>query len=305
MNILECRGCENLALLYVAETGGGSLVEFVESTQPPLSRDEKWVLIVSTLRGCPANCLMCDAGGHYAGPLRAKEIFSQIDAMIDARFPERCIPIPKFKIQFARMGEPALNDAVLEVLQELPGRYNAPGLMPCLSTILPRRREKFFERLTELKNEHFPNGRFQLQFSLHTTDGDKRNRLINFPVLNFDEAAKIGEQFFSAGDRKIALNFAATCGYPVDPDILRRYFDPSVFVVKLTPLNPTESSRQHGLETQVNPYDGSGSQEVVSSLEAAGYEVILSLGEPEEDTIGSNCGQYVNRYRKKLEAVRA
>lgn len=305
MNILECRGREDLALLYVAETGAGSLVEFVESIQPPLPRDEKWVLIVSTLRGCPANCLMCDAGGRYAGPLSKEEILAQIDNMVDARFPDRRIPIPKFKIQFARMGEPALNDTVLEVLRELPARYDAPGLMPCLSTILPRRREVFFSKLTDLKNEFFPGGRFQIQFSLHTTDPTQRSRLINFPVLSFEEAAKLGECFFAPGDRKIALNFAVACGYPVNPNVLQRYFDPAVFVIKLTPLNPTENGLRHGLKTRINPFDGSGSQEIVSELEAAGYEVILSLGEPQEDTIGSNCGQYLNAYKKNLEALRA
>jgi 23S rRNA (adenine2503-C2)-methyltransferase len=303
MNVLESYGHEDLALLYVAETGDGSLVEFVESTQPPLPREEKWVLIVSTLRGCPANCLMCDAGGAYTGPLSVAEILSQIDAMVDARFPDRHIPIPKFKIQFARMGEPALNDAVLDVLRVLPGRYSAPGMMPCLSTIMPRRREGFFSALAEIKNELFGQGRFQMQFSLHTTDTDKRNQLINFPVLSFAEAAKIGGSFFRTGDRKIALNFALAEGYPVDAAVLSQYFDPSIYLIKLTPLNPTDRGRHHGLRTRIDPSSGAGSAEVVSALKIAGYNVILSLGEPEEDTIGSNCGQYVTRYRRKQEAA--
>ena len=35
---------------------------------------------------------------------------------------------------------------------------------------------------------------------------------------------------------------------------------------------------------------------VVDSLKAAGYDVILSIGEWEENQIGSNCGQYIKAF---------
>ncbi len=303
MEVIARHGREDLAMLYVGKTGAGSLLEFVESVAPPTPREEKWVLIISTLKGCPVRCSMCDAGGNYQGPLSTAEILEQIDFMVTARYPNRIIPIPKFKVQFARMGEPTLNDAVFEVLQDLPQRYNAPGLMPCISTVLPRGRERFFKTLKNLKDSLYPNGRFQLQFSLHTTDSKRRRRLINYPVMDFGDAAAMGENFHRPGDRKIALNFAAAKGYPIDPEILIQHFDPSVFLVKITPLNPTERVRVNGLRTQINPADGQGSSEIVDVIRQAGYEVILSLGEPEEDVIGSNCGQYVNRYRPHQEVT--
>ena len=68
------------------------------------------------------------------------------------------------------MGEPAFNPAVLELLRELPSRYQAPGLMPSLSTIAPGGVDGFFEALLEIKNELYPGGKFQFQFSLHTSD---------------------------------------------------------------------------------------------------------------------------------------
>ncbi len=303
MEIIARHGREDLALLSVARFSDGSLIEFVESVQPPVPREEKWVLIVSTLKGCPINCLMCDAGGNYSGRLSAAEILEQIDAMVIARFPDRRIPVPKFKVQFARMGEPSLNEAVLEVLRLLPEKYDAPGLMPCISTVLPKKRESFFDALADIKNAIYTDGRFQLQFSLHTTDPVKRRRLINYPVMSFDEAGRLGEKLHTKGDRKIALNFAAAEGYPVDTEILLQYFDPSIFLIKITPLNPTESGIRSGLKTQIDPCNGRGSESMVTSLQQAGYEVILSLGEPEEDAIGSNCGQYVNRHREQEEAT--
>jgi len=303
MEIIARRGRENLAWLYIARTEDGSLLEYVESIQPPIPREKKWVLIVSTLKGCPVSCLFCDAGGSYRGPLSVAEILAQIDSMILPRFPDRRIPIPKFKVQFARMGEPSLNDAVLEVLRQLPRNYDTPGLMPCISTVLPQRRERFFEDLRVLKNDLFPQGRFQLQFSLHTTDFRKRRQLIPYPVLSFTAAARLGKNFFNPGDRKIGLNFAAARGYPIDADVLLRFFDPSIFVVKITPLNPTENGRLHSLETQIGPRKGDGSAEITRAIRGAGYDVILSLGEPEEDFIGSNCGQYIHRYEAQQELL--
>jgi 23S rRNA (adenine2503-C2)-methyltransferase len=35
---------------------------------------------------------------------------------------------------------------------------------------------------------------------------------------------------------------------------------------------------------------------VVWELRSAGYEVIVSIGEVEENRVGSNCGQYVLRH---------
>ena len=130
-------GNEDIAMVYIVETDSGHLVECVESVQPPLPREKKWVLLVSTMFGCPIGCLMCDAGGYYHGKPTKDEIFSQIDFLVDKRFPDRKIPCEQFKIQFARMGEPSLNLQVLDVLQELPERYQAPGLMPSISTVAP------------------------------------------------------------------------------------------------------------------------------------------------------------------------
>lgn len=301
LEILSRQGREDLALLYLGRTHQGSLVEFVESVQPPIPRHEKWVLIVSTLKGCPVRCKFCDAGDDYRGPLSSEEIFEQIEAMVTRRFPDRRVPVPKFKIQFARMGEPTLNNAVLEVLRRLPREYVAPGLMPCISTVLPRGRDVFLLELKEIKDAYYAGGRFQMQFSLHTTDDERRVNLVSFPVLGLAEAGKLGDDFLSPGDRKIALNFAVAKDFPINPEILMHHFDPSTYVIKLTPLNPTDNAHKNHLQTRIDPNNGDGSGEIVASLQAVGYEVILSLGQPEEDLIGTNCGQYVNQYRQRQE----
>ncbi len=296
MKILASAGTEKVAMVYIGEMADGNLVEFVESVQPPLPREKKWVLLVSTLYGCPVGCAMCDAGGYYSGKPSKDEIFAQIDYLVRKRFPTGQIPCEQFKIQFARMGEPAYNNSVLDVLDELPKRYHAPGLMPSISTIAPAGRERFFERLLEIQRAHYTGGHFQFQFSIHTTDAAQREQMMPVKKWSFAEMAAYGERFYTRGELKITLNFALAQGMLVDPAILRAHFSPDVFLVKITPLNPTYKARESGLTSYIQPSDAEKKYPVIHALRQEGYQVIVSIGELEENLIGSNCGQYIKRH---------
>jgi 23S rRNA (adenine2503-C2)-methyltransferase len=303
MRITASTSREGLATVYVAEFEEGKLVEMVESLQPPLPREKKWVLIISTLFGCPVGCRMCDAGGNYRGKLSKEEMLAQIDFLVRKRYPEGDIPVEKFKIQFARMGEATLNPSVLDVLEELPTRYRAPGLIPCISTIAPSGTDSFFERLLRIKQTMYGNGRFQLQFSIHTTDSDERDLLMPVRKWNLAEIARYGVEFYRPSDRKIALNFALVRDTPVDAEILRAHFDPDRFLIKLTPLNPTYEATRNNLVSHIDPSWNESRCGTVSSLRAVGYEVLVSIGEIEENQIGSNCGQYLKRHLAATERL--
>ncbi|MBN1437302.1 MAG: hypothetical protein JW936_09515 [Sedimentisphaerales bacterium] len=292
-----------VASVYVAEFSEGRRVEFVESVQPPLSRDKKWVVIVSTLFGCPVGCKMCDAGGGYAGQCSADEMLAQIDYLIGTRFPNGKVETEKFKVQFARMGEPAFNGDVLAVLEQLPGRYGVDGLIPSVSTIGPSGREAFFEKLLAIKQELYGGGYFQMQFSLHSTDEAKRDWLIPVRKWSFERIAEYGEAFWEPGDRKVTLNFALGKDVPLEAGVLKRYFDPRKFVVKITPLNPTYNAAANDLVSHIDPDADCRDDAVLQDLRQAGYDVILSIGEVEENKIGSNCGQYLARYMEADRAV--
>jgi 23S rRNA (adenine2503-C2)-methyltransferase len=305
MKVVASAGREDIAVVYVVEFENGKLAECVESLQPPLPRDQKWVLLVSTMFGCPVKCKMCDAGGYFEGKLDKKDILDQIDFLVKKRYPGGVIPAGNFKIQFARMGEPALNMNVLDVLDELPGRYQAPGLIPSLSTIAPHGTDQFFERLLTIKQKHYSGGKFQFQFSLHTTDEKIRDEIIPVRKWNFTDLARYGERFYWTGDRKITLNFALAKGNPLESDVLLRYFDPARYLVKITPLNPTHNAEKHGLDSHLGfqDIDGGISDDTVRRLEQAGYQVIVSIGELEENAIGSNCGQYVLRHLQAQKSL--
>lgn len=303
MKVFAVTGTPDVAEVFMADMGEERLVEFVEAIQPPYSRDERWILMVSTLYGCPVKCLICDAGGSYRGKPSTEEILGQIDHMVYRWYPDGRVPATKFKIQFARMGEPALNMAVLDVLEQLPHRYDAPGLMPSVSTIAPHGVDVFFDGLLDVKNRLYPNGHFQFQYSIHTTDVTLRDKLIPVRKWSFAQMAAYGERFYRPGDRKITLNFALAEGMPVEPDVMLRYFDPVYYLVKITPVNPTCHAVQNGLSTHIDPYRPETGQAVAKSLTAAGYDVIISIGEVEENAIGSNCGQYVLKYLEGQQTV--
>jgi 23S rRNA (adenine2503-C2)-methyltransferase len=295
-------GNKDVAMVYVLDFGG-KLVECVEAVQPPKPRAEKWVLMISTLYGCPVGCQMCDAGGHYHGPLGKTEMLQQIEYLISTRYPKGSVPCSQFKIQFARMGEPSFNPAVLDLLAELPFLVKAPGLMPSLSTIAPHGRQEFFDRLIEIKDEHYANGNFQMQFSIHTTDSKLRDEMLPVKKWNFAQIAEFGQRFFQPGDRKITLNFALAQGSPVDPAQLREHFEPDKFLVKLTPLNPTYRAEKSGLKTFINGQANDDNNRLIHSLERVGFQVIVSIGELEENEIGSNCGQYVLQHINQQEGL--
>jgi len=298
MKILAKSGRKDIATVYIAEIENGKRIEFVESIQPPIPRDKKWVLIVSSLYGCPVNCRFCDAGGGYQGKLSTEDLLLQIDYLVKQYFPDNNINIDKFKIQFARMGEPAFNQNVLEVLKELPVIYNAPGLIPSISTIAPVGTEKFFDELLEIKEKYYGR-KFQMQFSIHTTDINFRDWLIPVKKWDFGKIAEYGNKFYKAGDRKITLNFALANNMPVSPQMLLNYFDPDKFLIKITPINPTFKAIKNNINSYILPEKSE--YELLNELKAAGYDVILSIGELEENKIGSNCGQYLTTYQ--LEKV--
>jgi len=286
-------------VVYIAEMRGGKFIEFVESLQPPLTREKKWVLIISTLYGCPVSCRFCDAGVDYHGKLSKDEIISQIDYLVIKRFPNRKVPVEKFKIQFARMGEPSFNQSVLDVLDSLPDFYDAPGLMPCISTIAPKGVDGFFERLLEIKKKHY-RYRFQLQFSIHTTDEELRDWLIPIQKWDFEKIVEYGEAFYDKDGRKITLNFSLADKMSIDSDVLLKHFSPDIFLIKITPVNPTYQANKNGLSSTLTSKKWN---KMVDTLRSSGYEVILSIGELEENYIGSNCGQYVTTYQREEKII--
>ncbi len=304
IKILRKYGKEELAYLYIAENPeNGNIVEFVESVQPPIPREKKWVLIISTLYGCPIGCKMCDAGTYYRGKLNYNTIISQIDYLIKHRYPDGNVQSEKFKIQFARIGEPALNPNVLKVLKEMPERYEAPGIIPCISTVAPNSANPFFEKLLAIKDKYYPNGHFQIQFSVHSTDQLMRSSIISENIWTLEEIAEYGEKWYKKGDRKITLNFAVSEESIIEPAEIRNIFNPRKYFIKLTPVNPTYQAVKNQIKSGV-PEEQEDNYELAEQFKALGYETLLSIGEREENQIGTNCGQFATDFQDSQVSIK-
>jgi len=293
--VISATGRPDVAEVFVGrERGSGRCFEFVDGLDWRHPRHEKWIINVSTQFGCPVKCLFCDAGGDFAGNIPAEMMLSQVKTVLARHLAPLPLECRKLKVHFARMGEPALNPAVPGTMARLPELIRNPNLWVCAATIAPEGTGRWFSDIFDVK-EHFFRGRFQLQFSLNSTDEDTRRRLMPFPHAPLGEVARMGHAFWRPGDRKVVLNFALMEGIPVEPAVVRRRFDPEKFAVKLTPLNPTARGAAEGLNTALRPTSPEDAAALVSALSAGGFDVVTSIGDPREDEVGSNCGQAVRR----------
>ncbi len=291
MKIINSTGRDDLAIVHIAQAAGGNFVEFVESLQPPKPREDKWILTISTLYGCPVSCTICDAGPYYLGRISKEGMFWQLDYMISRRYPAGEIPVKQLKVHLTRMGEPAFNLSVLDVINEFELYFNAPGFMPSISSIAPKGSEKFFEELLVLKTKKFSGGKFQMQFSIHTTDTLKRDELIPVKKWDLKQIAEYGKRFYRKGDRKITLSFAPSNENEIDTAVVHRHFDPELFLIKLTPLNTTTNTVKNNLTSLISPLNTAGIGKLAGEFRSRGYEVVVSIGDYEELKIGSTCGQ--------------
>ena len=293
LEILRLHGDPRVAEVAVARFRGQERysVEIVDGLAPPLGREEKWIINLSTQFGCPVGCPFCDAAFSYAGNPSADELLAQVRWAL-ARHPGVSGRCRKLKVHFARMGEPSLNDAVLEAIERLPDTVQSPGLWCCLATVAPRGRDRWFTRLADLKRALF-RGRFQLQFSVQSTSEEDRARLIPVPHWSLEELARFGEGFFASGDRKVVINFALAKNVGFSPRRIQDLFSPEVFAVKLTPVNPTARGRTLGFETLLRSQCDEPVRAAGDALQDLGYDVVFSVGDEREDEIGSNCGQAV------------
>jgi 23S rRNA (adenine2503-C2)-methyltransferase len=175
--------------------------------------------------------------------------------------------------------------------------------MPSISTIAPQGCNGFFERLLEIKQRNYTQGHFQLQFSIHTTDEALRDLIIPVRKWSFSKISEYAERFYAPGDRKITLNFALSSHAQLDAAVLQQHFSPDKFLVKITPLNPTYRAVENKLESRIDGHNPNTIDRITEALHDHGFEVIISIGNLEENQVGSNCGQYLRTHldaRKKM-----
>lgn len=260
------------------------------------SYEDAWYVSLSVQKGCPMKCLFCDCPGYgYYGNATPDDLRYQLDTVLDnvGSKHTRC-----FVIDFMRMGEPTLNDAVLDFIEyELTdivrAKVDADVIVPVISTMLPKNRivtEKFLQRFCRIKNEVY-GGNARLQFSICATDESARARLFRNMSLTLREIGEIAAGLPLPKGDKYLLDFPVTRDSTVDAAVIDGLFDKDKFEIKLSPVHTTFNARDNGfrMDGQGDSYDAFAPLE--RSFADRGWDVAVFLDKKGEDSDLLTCGQ--------------
>lgn len=164
--------------------------------------EERTVICCSTQSGCPVGCRFCGAGDNFVRNLSSDEIISQVEYLFGDRDidPEK---VKRMQIMFMSMGEPLLNPRGLcGALYRLHEMYPKAALL--ISTSAP---DVDYQWVRDISTEIPTIG---LQFSVHESTDEARNRLIPFKrKLSLVQIAEQGEEWFYATGRTPFFNYCA------------------------------------------------------------------------------------------------
>lgn len=265
---------------------------------PLLPLTDKWVITISTQYGCSMGCQFCDV--PRVGPGKNATLADlQQQVIIGLQTHPEVTYSNRLNIHYARMGEPTFNPHVLDhakwMKEHIDPEYN---VHPVLTTMMPTRNEwlkTFVHAWVRIKNRVY-RGNAGLQLSINSTNEDERARIFSGNALPIHEIAKLMDGCIPVG-RKFVLNFPV-CQWEIRADVLRRYFNPEHYIVKLTPMHETAMSQRFGHQTQGDYISPSTYQPIAESLRAVGFEVLVFIASRDEDHGMITCGNAVLASRK-------
>ena len=271
--------------------------------------DEKWLLTVSTQKGCPHDCAFCDVAPlPFKGNLTKDEILEQVDFLLKAT---PYAKTQKAKIGFARMGEPAHNLfnvlSAMEAIVKAPSRsvgeilankraYCNHKWLPCFNSILPRKTiegisgQDVLKQVIQFKEDEC-DGFLHLQVSCNSTNEETRQKLFGGAnVLTIPEVIDIVNKN-EVTNRTVTLNFIVMKDVEVNVDeLIKMGLNPNKFAIKLIPLNKTDNSEKHSLETFANYDNYEDLKQLAAKFKDHGLPVVFdAIAKCEE--AGLCCGQ--------------
>jgi 23S rRNA (adenine2503-C2)-methyltransferase len=261
--------------------------------QKMLPLEEKWVITISTQYGCSMGCEFCDV--PKVGPGRnvtELDLINQVLLGLKTR-PE-ILWTKRLNIHFARMGEPTWNPYVLDAASWYYRHLNPEyKIHPVVSTIMPKHNDwlkTFIHTWMRIKNRML-DGNAGLQISINSTNEAERDRMFGGNALSLEGIAKIMDGIIPVG-RKITLNFAVA-NYEIDPQVLLKYFNPELYICKLTPMHKTDEAIKHDIKTRGDYCTSEPYEQIERDLEKAGYDVLVFVASREEDESRITCGNAV------------
>lgn len=194
-------------------------------------RTNRWMIGVSCMSGCPVHCKFCATGKLKKWRnLTAEEIVEQVEFIINKNKDYKFEDAWEHKINYTRMGEPFLNiEEVRKAIEIIDKKY--PNTHHYISTV-------------GLQDADFSwiKDNITLQVSLHSLDEDRRHNLI--PINNLMSIEELG-QIRTNSNLKTTVNMTLVDFADFDINILKQYFDPKYFFIKLSPINENEVSENN------------------------------------------------------------
>lgn len=262
---------------YVFEKGD-AVAEAVLYKYPTFN--DRTVVCCSTQSGCPVGCRFCGAGDNFVRSLSAEEIVSQTQHL----FSDMGIHAPdveKMQIMFMSMGEPMLNYGNLsKAMYSLYEMFPKARLL--ISSSGPR---VSYANLVE-DSKIIPT--IGLQFSIHESTDEARNKLIPFEAkLTLAEIAQIGEGWNFATGRKTFFNYCVHEGNNTIQDANRLYelFDPMVWEATISVICERD---EHVAAANARQRDLAADFENLLMERGFSTRMFDPAG---QDDIGGGCGQ--------------
>ena len=252
--------------------------------------DERTVLCISTMCGCPMGCRFCGTGDYFVRSLSSEEIVDQAEYILETQIggldPAK---IKKLQIMVMSMGEPALNKALEKAFDILYAKYPNAALL--ISSSGPNVDYSWIREMSK----RIPT--VGLQFSVHESTNEARDKLIPFKKkLTLEEIAEEGLQWHLATGHKPYFNYCAHEGNSSDEDVerLQELFGSYIWEATVSVICERDSHAEATNDKQRNL-----AIEFGNKLVEVGYNVRV-FDPAGQDTIGGGCGQlwYVQDWMK-------
>lgn len=243
--------------------------------------DERTVLCISTMCGCPMGCRFCGTGDYFVRSLTADEIVGQAEHILSSQI-EGIDPtsIKKLQIMVMSMGEPALNKALEAAFDRLYAMYPNAALL--ISSSGPKVDYTWIREMSV----RIPT--VGLQFSIHESTDAARDKLIPFKAkMNLEEIAHEGNKWAWHTGRKPYFNYCAHEGNSSDADVARikELFRPEVWEATVSVICERDAHAE-----AKNDHQRDLAVDFGNKLLYNGYNVRV-FDPAGQDTIGGGCGQ--------------
>ncbi len=255
---------------------------------------ERTVICCSVMSGCPVGCTFCGTGSKFVRNLQANEIVEQIETVLSDKnllqdINKKC---KKLQFMFMSMGEPMLNwDEVEKAIRILNSKFDNAQLL--LSTI-GCDNDDVFSKVISISKEIDKIG---LQFSIHKSNDEDRNKLIPFhKKMNLEKIRDAGIIWWKETNRKPFLNYCIDGSNNTDNNFkeLTNLFSPIIFNFTFSVVCSKDENMKDASFRNLNVI-----KDFQNRFLQKGYNVRM-FDPAGQDDIGGGCGQlwYVQNWLK-------